>query len=248
MNPFRALLLISLLVPALSFGAEAPKPAPSAAPLAPGADPKRLDVDSLKQKYWAHGTDGEYNVVQNRIYTKALKINVEPMGGFIGSDPFLNTWVYGLQVGFNPLEYLGFDVIYLHASTAPTSANSALLAASGFGANSNPINNIIGGELTGSFLYGKLSLLGKAIIHFDLYALAGGGAIFANNGASGTGWVGFGEQAFITTWLTFRTDFRFYIWQENVVELFRPATIGNILGQRLVFAPAGFVGFNFLFP
>ncbi len=202
-------------------------------------------------------------VVQNRIYTKAWKLNVELMAATFNGDPFLTYIAYGPQLGFYFGEYIGVHAMYWRMNSSFNSAYNTLVSATsttappGYGSNSNQMQSLAGGEISWSLLYGKVSLMGQAIIHFDLFLLTGAGLLQANTGASqGEGsfsamafWPGIGEQLFLTPWVSFKVDFRLMGYSEDIVERNNPSTMGNLLGHRTTFAPSVAAGLNFiLFP
>src|SRR4051794_11259253 len=76
-------------------------PAPTAPPTAEPATGERLNVDKLKEKYWAKGDESELRVVQNRLYTKSLKLELGLFAGSISTDPFLKVQNAGLSLGFH---------------------------------------------------------------------------------------------------------------------------------------------------
>jgi outer membrane beta-barrel protein len=216
--------------------------APAAAPAKRG---EKLDVDSLKERYWK-GASPEIEIVQNRIYTKKHRLNVQAMYGFVNSNPFLDTTSMGGLVGFHFTETLGIAAIYWKYSNKNNSGYDALVDASGYGANSNPVSSAMAGELSFSMLYGKLSLVGWRILHFDLFFNGGAASLTSQNGKIIAPYVGVGQQLYLTRWLSLRTDYRRMYYSEDVIELFRPATLGQNLGRRSVQAGAFNIGLNVL--
>ncbi len=239
---------VAVAAPAVSVRRPVAPPAPPVAS-APAAGAQRLDVDGLKEKYWSSETSSDVRVIQNRTYTKELKISLAPHFTTLSADPFQDIIGAGASLGFNPTEYLGIHAFYSWFHPTSSAAARAFLTAATFGANSNPVRHLIGGELAWSLLYGKLSLLGKAILHFDLYTHAGGGYLFTDNGNTVAPWAGLGQQLFLTKWLTLKVDYRFMYWRENVVNRSTPSVeVGAVIGQRNVFANMFTFGLNLLFP
>ena len=207
--------------------------------------PTRLDVNS-KKHFWEYGAGQELSVIQNRTYTKAHKITLGLNAGLISHDPFLTTAPLGGSIGYNFTEYLGVNFLGWFTMTSNSSAYDAFVTQVGFGSNSNRIKSILGGELQASLLYGKLSVIGKAIIHFDITAMGGVGAVMAANGTSIAPWVGIGQQAYLSKGLSLRLEYRLLMYQENVVELFRAPNIGKVIATRFVFGGSVFLGVNLL--
>jgi outer membrane beta-barrel protein len=240
----QALLVLSCL--ALTQAARAAEPAPSA-PAAKPAAPQRIEVDNLKQKYWAKGNEADLEVVQNRLYTKQYKLNIELMAGTVSGDPFLNSISYGGLLGFNFTESVGVNALYWKLKSSTSSAYDAFVLSAGRGANSNPLLSLMGGELSWGILYGKLSLLGKAILHFDLFLYGGLGQIKTENNSALAPWVGVGQQLYITRWMSLRADYRFLRYKEDILERFSPLNeIGTLRASRYTYAGAFTVGLNFL--
>lgn len=207
-----------------------------------------MDVDSFKEKYWIGEEGADLKVVQNRQYTKNLKLNLQTFAGTISADPFKSNYTAGAGLGFYFTEYLGIHTYYWKLWTFRSDAETVLLNETGRGANSNRLDHLIGGELSWSILYGKLSLIGKAILHFDLFLIGGAGYLMTENGNTVSPWAGLGQQIFITKWLTFRADWRFMYWRENVIERWTPALLGEKINERNVFASTFTVGLTALFP
>jgi outer membrane beta-barrel protein len=205
----------------------------------------RIDVNALKQKYWETGVGDSLKVIQNRTYTKSGRLNFGILGGTISNDPFLNTYSYGAKLGFDFTEYLGINLTYLLASNTNSPAYDALVSVQGYGSNSNPLKAIYGAELAWSVLYGKVSVVGLSIIHFDLYLTGGIGSYSSQNGSGLVPWIGIGQQAFLNHWMSLSATYRFYRYVESVVELNRPGSIGNNLGNRTTYAGAVTLGLNF---
>src|SRR4051812_6211150 len=89
----RRLLLAQAGSPAGSPSTPAASPSAAAGGTEPDQAGKaeRVNVESIKQKYWARGEESELGVVQNRLYSKEHKVEIAGFYGFLGSDPFLNT-------------------------------------------------------------------------------------------------------------------------------------------------------------
>ena len=250
-NPRWSLLALIVLSPAAQ--AEGPRPPASApaaaAAAAPSGTAQKLDVNTLKQRYWNQG-EANLRVVQNRMFTKAGRLNIEPLAGVYSNDPFLSSISYGGTLGFNFSETFAIQALYWRVSNKDSPAVQALVdaeedaGAPGFGPNYNPVKSVLGGELSFGLLYGKLSLLGASILHFDFFLLGGGGIVQANNGNSVAFWPGVGQQIYLAKWVALRVDYRMLIYSEQVKELNRPATLGKVLNTRTAFAGAFNLGFN----
>lgn len=212
----------------------------------------RVDVNALRQKYWAKGDENELRVVRNRTYTKAGKIEV---GGFLGitnTNPFLSVKNLGLSLGYNFTEYLGFEIDYWHYSVSASSAattfeNETAAEGTPHVADSNDPKDFVGGELLYSPIYGKLSLFGRAIIYYDLHLLGGAGETFTEAGTYLTPVAGIGQQIWLTKQLSLRLDFRETFYKETVLAKTPGPTFLTPVGSNNNFSNIISLGFTYLF-
>ena len=177
-----------------AWGADAPKGQPAPAASEPTLEGSVVNVDQIKEKYWARGDENEMGVVQNRAYSKARKFTLGVVGGVINSDPFIANSAMGFNLGYHFSEYLSISALAWRSLSTPSAALVAYQQFSGGASNTNPQNAYFGGEVAGSILYGKLSVLGKSIIYYDLHLLGGIGSTGTENGNFLTGHVGIGQQ------------------------------------------------------
>ena len=146
----------------------------------PGASPspdKKVDLSDLENRYWT-AKDTEFNVVQNRLYTKAHKFSVTLQGGTNLSDVYTNNFNYGLDVNYYFSERSGVEMSFWM-----TSATDASFVQS-FGQEFNliPDHNMPQGYVGFNYnwipIYAKLSLLEKKILYFDMSLSPGIGMTF----------------------------------------------------------------------
>ncbi len=213
----------------------APAPAnASAAPVAPPANvdtlklstsdndeagtlPERIDVQSMKRRYWTVGNEDLMDVVQNRQYTKKGRIEAALHYGFWSDDPFQDQKTLGLSLGYHVNEFLSihgfYSTISASNSGAYTQAQDALRSTA-TGANGsldpvvNPGKSVMGAEVRGSLIYGKLSILGKSIAYYDLNVALGLSQHKANIGSSTGYFAGFGQQFYLNRSLFLTVDYR----------------------------------------
>ena len=70
-------------------------------------------------------------------------------------------------------------------------------------------------DLVWAPVYGKISLFGESILHFDTYLTAGPGVFGTDAGPAAAANVGIGQRYFITDWLTARFELRDYIFMDT---------------------------------
>lgn len=229
-------------VPTLALPA---RPAPTG-PSLDGDTAEKVNVESIKEKYWARGDESELGVVQNRAYSKAGKVEVNLFGGFVSTDPFLNVKNAGLGVAYHFNEYLAAEALWFRDFTSPSSALRTFQQTLGATTNYNAPQDYYGGELIGSILYGKLSLLGKSIIYYDLHLLGGLGVTLTDNGNYPTEHVGIGQQVYLSKRVALRVDYRAMHYSEDIIEKVIPSELGMNYGMRDNWSHVITVGFSFL--
>jgi outer membrane beta-barrel protein len=212
---------------------------------------ERVNVENIKEKYWARGDESELGVVQNRLYTKEHKFELGVFGGTAVSDPFLSVKSLGGLAGYHFSEYFSLNVMGFKEFVGPSSALELLQLPSGSGglgttANTNEPRWFLGSEVAASFLYGKLSLIGKAIIHYDMHVLGGVGVTSTESGKYFTPYVGIGQQIYLSKWISLRLDYRLMEYSETILEKVRPSLIGQSVGTRANYTNSIVLGLNFL--
>jgi outer membrane beta-barrel protein len=217
-----------------------------------GSEAERLNIENIKQKYWARGDESELGVVQNRMYTKARKFELGVYAGVIATDPFLSVYSLNASLGYHFNEYLSVAVFGTKDWATPSSALVFLRNPYPNGAGSDTSTNepkwFVGAEAMASVLYGKLSLVGKAIIHYDFHFLGGLGVTNTESGKYFTPSFGVGQQFYITRWMTLRTDYRLMIFNETILQkVGSPSSpVGTPIGSRTNFSNSVSVGLSFL--
>jgi outer membrane beta-barrel protein len=216
------------------------------------SDHERGPVDLL-EIVGVCGDESELGVVQNRLFSKEKKLELSLFAGNLGSDPFLSVQNLGGSVGFHFSEYLGVHVVGWKSFAGSSSALDIVrlpLAEGGLGAsaNVNKPNGYVGSEIAASILYGKLSLLGKAIIHYDMHVDAGLGVTFTDNGNSITPHVGIGQEIFLSQMLSLRVDYRLMIYREDILRFVGFGATGQYVGTRTNFTNAVTFGIGLKLP
>jgi outer membrane beta-barrel protein len=212
-----AITLLSLIGSVgFSFTAHAKTPAPAASPT-PAADDDRINVDTIKQNYWAKGNEDELHVVRNRLYSKAGRAEVGIYYGWTSTNPFLTVRNLVGTLGYHFNEYFGVNILAMRYLVSSSSALITFQQQTGATVSGNDPKNYLGGEVSLSPLYGKLSVMGKQIIYFDLHLLAGFGRTSTESGTYATPEVGIGQQIYLNSWLSLRGDYRLTYYDETVL-------------------------------
>lgn len=132
----------------------------------------KLDIKKLEQKYWS-AKDDDFNVVQNRRYTKAQRFFLSGNMGIPFNDAFSTGTVSGLQLGYFFNERWGVDLGITRGSLHDNNAVSSFIDRY----SSVPDRNVYQGSkmlsVTYVPLYAKMSFLDTSIIYFDMGVSAG---------------------------------------------------------------------------
>ncbi len=195
-------------------------PPPAGAKAQPNA-PKgtKLDVESVKRKYWAQGNESEMSVVQNRLYTKEGKFELGLFYANQVGDPFLVIRDFGGLISHHFTEEWGVTLLGWKSFVSNSTAYTAFVNTPGFpgDTNSDRPKYFIGGEVMFSPIYGKLSLIGKAILYYDLHVMAGAGRMSQDNGNYFSPMLGIGQQIYLNKSLALRVDYRWITYSETII-------------------------------
>jgi len=241
-----ALVVILSGVP--SAFAEKTAPASKApAPVAPrpgSAAAEEADVQKIREKYWARGNEAEMGVVQNRLYPKRHRIELGVFGGNLNGDPFLSTFMAGASLGFHFSEFFALHAIYWSPSVNASSALKTLETDLNTTANTNKPLSFIGLDGRASILYGKLSLLGAAILYFDSYFSLGVGQMKTESGTNFSVSGGFGQQIHLSRVFSINIDYRVLWYKERIIGKVPSVNLGTDLGTRSNLSNAITLGFS----
>src|SRR5579885_3286670 len=243
--------LLMLSSPASADEQAAPSGPATGAP-ADSAGGERVNVENIKQKYWARGDESELGVVQNRTYSKAGRFELGVLGGIVSTDPFLSVKSLGASLGYHFSEYISFHGIAWKSYVGTSSAYDAfnqLQSAPGIPAipNSNYQHWFAGGEVRGSLLYGKLSVLGQAIIYYDFRVLGGMGVTNTETGNDFTPFIGVGQQVFLSKAWSLLIDYRLMRYDEVLLQKSNPSNPNQLGTSRTNWTDAITLGLSFMF-
>jgi outer membrane beta-barrel protein len=200
----------------------APAPASPSGARPPGVSAgkgAKVDVEAVKRKYWAQGNESEMSVVQNRLYTKAGKFEFGIFYANQVGDPFLVIRDFGALGTYHMTEEWGLTLYGWKSFVSNSTAYTAFVNTPGFpgDTNSDRPKYFIAGEVMFSPIYGKLSLIGKAILYYDMHVMAGMGRITQENGSYFAPTVGIGQQIYLNKSLALRIDYRWITYSETII-------------------------------
>jgi outer membrane beta-barrel protein len=160
----------------------------------------------------------------------------------------------GGRLGYHLNEYFSVHALAWKSWASPSSTQNNLTANKptneiGTALNTDYANSYYGGEFQASLLYGKLSLVGKSIIYYDLHFLAGLGITGTESGNNFTQHVGVGQQFFLSKKTSIVVDYRIMHYQDTLLNKITPQGFGTpIAGDvRSNWTNAISIGVGFLF-
>ncbi|MBX3126052.1 MAG: outer membrane beta-barrel domain-containing protein [Polyangiaceae bacterium] len=157
-----------------------------------------------------------YRGVVPRLFKKALRHEISPMGGWYAGDISDGAPVYGGAYTFHFSEYLGLEASYFRTKQryglleAIIDRQQGLIA---FVDSPEEDMQLFLGHLIWSLAYGKVRWLGGGIGRYDFYLSLGAGATDTSStgGLGITGSGGFGMKFYLLDWLAFRLDARDHV-------------------------------------
>lgn len=151
----------------------APVAAPAAAaaptpvvPVAPAGKGDQVDISDIENKYWAP-KDTDFNVVQNRTYTKEKRLAISAQYGPVINDTFNEGNAGSLGLNYFFTERWGLQLNYTMFSMKNSDATNGFIAQGGSPNYGTP-SNMYDLGINWIPFYAKMSVMGKKIIYFDM--------------------------------------------------------------------------------
>lgn len=157
-----------------------------------------------------------YRGVVPRLFKKALRHELSPMGGWYAADIADGAPVYGGAYTFHFSEDLGLEASYFRTRQKYGLLQAIIDRQQGlvqFTESPEEDVQLFLGHLIWSMSYGKVRWFGGPIHRFDFYLAVGGGATdTSESGGLGlTGSAGFGLKFYLAQWLALRLDARDHV-------------------------------------
>ncbi len=155
--------------------------------------------------------------VQRKVFLKKQRLELFPYFGFDLNDPFFTHLVLGGSLSYHLVDSLSIDARggFVFASIEKNIVRIIRTEAGAILENPPEFQFHADVDLTWAPLYGKISLFGDAILHFDTYVSGGPGVFGTDEGVNPSFNVGIGQRYFINKWLTFRAELRNYMFIEE---------------------------------
>ncbi|MSP71366.1 MAG: outer membrane beta-barrel domain-containing protein [Myxococcales bacterium] len=232
---------------------EAPPPAAVEAPVAEaapaGADVSDSSATAAEKQleedlnlFW--GKRREVSVVQKRLVEKDGRLELTAAFSTIPNDDFILYWPIGLRAGYHFAEAFAVEASFQYALQQPTDLTKFLETDPSIELNQAEIREKIDMfydlALLWSPIYGKISVLGQKLTHFETYVGLGAGIFHtttkradnpnpqAEIKPAGSAIVGF--RWLLTDHLDIRTDYRHHFYQKFGGGVSKPAEVSLGIG------------------
>lgn len=155
--------------------------------------------------------------VQRKTFLKRRRVEIFPYFGLDLNDPFFQHFVVGGSIGFHVVDSLAIEARggFVFASLKQDAITFVRQETDSLIENPPEFKYHADLDLTWAPFYGKISLFGEGILHFDTYITAGGGIFGTDAGLNPAGNVGIGQRYFFTDWLVARVELRDYLFVDT---------------------------------
>jgi outer membrane beta-barrel protein len=222
-----ALAAAATVTPAQAQEGEAPAAAPAAANTAvdnAAATEAEMALESDLAMFW--GKRRNVQVVQKRAVEKAGRFELTPTIGVIPNDDFIVYYPVGLRAGYHLSEAFAVEASYAYAINSNTGLSDFLEQEAGLRRADlqETISMYYNLSLLWAPIYGKISVLGYKLAHFETYVGLGLGAIHTTEIPEGnpegndvikpSANTVLGFRWFINDWLNVRTEYRHFFFEK----------------------------------
>ncbi len=171
-NKFLTLLLGVATIFAMSSATFAQTPAPQKEDR--GSD--KLDLKKLEDKYWA-AKDTDFNVVQNRTYSKAGKVFASLSYGPLVNDAYSYGRMTNFAAGYYFSERWGVELAYESGNLRNSDSTDVFLNRNKFAPDYNTFKSYTSLNFIVVPFYAKMSFWDRKIMYFDMQFAAGIGTM-----------------------------------------------------------------------
>ncbi|MCO5144230.1 MAG: outer membrane beta-barrel domain-containing protein [Oligoflexia bacterium] len=223
----RIYLTVSLLIvlnSSFSY-AEENSNQPSTAPAESAEKSEKVDISGLEEDYWRPNKD-ELEVVQNRRYTKANRIELAVHYGIYQGKDYVNSKSVGLSLGYNITDEFFVEVSRHNISNEENDLLKSFQARFGTAPEFNREKNQTVLSTAWVPIYAKFSLLGKKISHFEMFFAPGIG-ITKTAKSNVSGHFTIGQKFFVTEHVLFRIDWRMSRYTDRVTTTQGATSLAN---------------------
>ena len=180
--------------------------------------------------------------VQRKAFLKKKRVEIFPFFAMNLNDPFYQHFLAGASLSFHMVDSFALE-LKGGAVLGTVNQDAVKLVRVNEGAICEDCPQLkyhADVNMGWSPIYGKISLLGESIVHFDTYFSAGGGIFGTDSGANPSVNFGVGQRYFFNDWLVGRVELRDYVFMDSRNEI---SDIQNVL--LLSFSVSGFFPTSF---
>jgi outer membrane beta-barrel protein len=166
--------------------------------------------------------------VQRKTFLKKKRVELYPYLAMDLNDPFYQHYVAGAALAFHLADSFALE-LRGGAVLGSVEQNSIKLVRVKAGAICEDCPQFkYHGDLNMGWapIYGKLSLFGESILHFDTYFSVGGGVFATDAGVNPAINLGIGQRYFLSDWVVARVEVRDYVFMDSRNEI---ADIQNLV-------------------
>lgn len=222
----RSLVIVFALTAGVNAFAQGPKAraTPPPAPEASVGQGDKLDVSDLEKKYWA-AKDTDFNVVQNRLYSKAGRLALTLNYGMYVGEPWSEGATYGGGLNYFFSERYGIEATYTQTDSSDNDSTQYIKANQGGAPDHNKMKDFYGVSFNWVPFYAKVSFLNSRIIYFDMSVSPGVGMTTYEQQlqegnqrkSSPTFTLDITQHYFLTKWLAIRADYKNRWYNQEVL-------------------------------
>lgn len=196
---------------------------PQAAPAPSAGQGDKLDVSDLENKYWA-AKDTDFNVVQNRLFSKTGRVALSLGYGSYVSEPWSEGPTLGANLNYFFSERYGMELAYSNTDSKDNESTQNIRLQGGL-PNHGKMKDFYGVAFNWVPFYAKVSVLNKKIIYFDMSVSPGVGMttyeqqLEEGNASKSapTLTLDITQHYFLSKHFAFRADYKNRWYQEDIV-------------------------------
>ena len=209
------------LAPAAPAGAQEPTaeaPAASADEAELGAEGRETgEVESAEEKDPRGRLADRIKSVQRKAFLKKKRLELFPQFALDLNDPFFQHLIVGGALAYHFADAFALEVRggAVFASLEQSAIRFVRQETGSLLENPPEFRYHADVDFLWAPIFGKVSLLGEGIVHFDTYLTAGPGIFGTDAGLNPSINIGIGQRYFLTDWLVARIELRDYIFLEK---------------------------------
>lgn len=169
-------ILITLLTGANSLAQTSPASGTQPAPAKDERGSDKLDLKKLEDKYWS-AKDTDFNVVQNRTYTKANKLYASLSYGPLVNDAYSYGRMTNGAIGYYFSERWGFELAHEMGNLKNSDSTDVFITRNKFAPDYNAFKSYTSLNFIVVPFYAKMSFWDSKIMYFDMQFAVGVGSM-----------------------------------------------------------------------